>query len=477
MWAGNQRWMTLQGTWSIIVAHSVLLIPYWKPSLLKPPCLNCCYIGVQLYIAFWISPWNATFDDMFVLELLGFALGSVPAAVMATNALVLLLGWFPVCGVVLLRVSTETDFAVAQPDTVVNPRTLIFINILFTGVLFVAYKLSTKLLQNSVESAIRENDSNSHRSAASSLLVLTCDAVCEIDSELKLLSHSNTLATMLLRQTGASLEGRKFTDFIAPGEANRAEELLLTPRDDGAAYAFHTHLVDSCSSKFRTEVFQVKYAMMDGQECHLLGLRDFTDIKSLAGDNAADAIREGHSPHDDDWPPPTLGELDISGNADSRLSYQLGNFSSDASEASNETLEQHNHSNGIVEKRLMYAQKDAFLQIDMETETVDLASAPFENLIGKPISDSFASDFTKILLQRLCEHATRFRSEHHKLPDQVATFTSMPIHVKDSLLTASGVMKVALTPFDRLKIIMRINQAEVTALVPNIRSPTAPLQL
>ena len=125
--------MTLQGTWSIIVAHSFLLIPYWKPSLLKPPCLNCCYIGVQLYIAFWISPWNATFDDMFVLELLGFALGSVPAAVMATNALVLLLGWFPVCGVVLLRVSTETDFAVAQPHTVVNPRTLIFINILFTG--------------------------------------------------------------------------------------------------------------------------------------------------------------------------------------------------------------------------------------------------------------------------------------------------------------------------------------------------------
>lgn len=399
---------------------------------------------------------------MFVLELIGFALGSVPAAVMATNAAVLLLSWFPVLGVVLLRVSTETDFAVGEPHTVVNPRTLVFINILFTGILFVVYKLSTKLLQNSVESAIRENDSNSHRSAASSLLELTCDAVCEIDSELKLLSHSNTLATMLLRQTGASLEGRKLTDFIAPGEARRVEELLLTPRDDGAAYAFHTHLVDSCSSKFRTEVFQVKYAMMDGQECHLLGLRDFTDIKSLAGDNAADAIREGHSL--DEWPPPTLGELDMSGNADSRLSYQLGSFSSDTSEVSNATLEQQTHSNGIVEKRLMYAQKDVFLQIDMETETVDLASAPFENLIGKPISDS--------------EHATRFRSEHHQLPDQVATFKSMPIHgPKDSLLSASGVMKVALTPFDRLKIIMCINQAEVTVSVPNIRSPAAPLQL
>ena len=137
------------------------------------------------------------------------------------------------------------------------------------------------------------------------------------------------------------------------GEANRAEEILLTPRDDGAAYAFHTHLVDSCSSKFRTEVFQVKYAMMDGQECHLLGLREFTDIKSLAGDNAADAILEGDSLHDDEWPP-TLGELDMSGSADSRQSYQLGNTSSDASEVSNETLEQHNHGNGVVEKRLMH---------------------------------------------------------------------------------------------------------------------------
>ena len=129
----NLRWMTLQGTWSIIVANILLLIPYWKPSLLEPPGLNCCYISVQLYIAFWMSPWSSSFGDIFVLELIGFALGSVPAAVMATNAVVLLLSWFAVFGVVLLRVSTETDFAVAEPDTVANPRTLVFTNILFTG--------------------------------------------------------------------------------------------------------------------------------------------------------------------------------------------------------------------------------------------------------------------------------------------------------------------------------------------------------
>ena len=138
---------------------------------------------------------------------------------------------------------------------------------------------------------MRASDSNRHLSAASALLELTCDAVCELDSDLKLQLHSQKLATMLLRRSGVSLEGRKLTDFIAPGEAERAQEILMS-QSDRAAHAFHTHLVDSYSSKFRTEVFQVKYAMMDGRECHLLGLRDFTDLKSLAGENATDAIQD-----------------------------------------------------------------------------------------------------------------------------------------------------------------------------------------
>ena len=40
-------------------------------------------------------------------------------------------------------------------------------------------------------------------------------------------------------------------------------------------------------------MLQVKYTKMNGQKCHLLGLRDFTDLKSLAGDNATDQIRDG----------------------------------------------------------------------------------------------------------------------------------------------------------------------------------------
>ena len=149
------------------------------------------------------------------------------------------------------------------------------------------------------------------------------------------------------------------------GEAERAQEILMSRiRSDRAAHAFHTHLVDSYSSKFRTEVFQVKYAMMDGRECHLVGLRDFTDLKSLAGENATDAIQ------DESEMAEASAEASASASAQSGRGFDAFDafdaFSepsyeppSDASESvlsneSNATLERTDRENGIVEKRLKY---------------------------------------------------------------------------------------------------------------------------
>lgn len=57
----------------------------------------------------------------------------------------------------------------------------------------------------------------------------------------------------------------------------------------------HPGLVDTCSSRFRTEVFQVRYQQVDGQVRHLIGLRDFTDQQSLAR-KATDEICEPEVP-------------------------------------------------------------------------------------------------------------------------------------------------------------------------------------
>ena len=126
---------------------------------------------------------------------------------------------------------------------------------------------------------VSTKDNKTQLSAASSLLNLTCDAVLELDESLRLMSPCPKLSTMLLGRPGATLEGTKFTDFVASSDAERAVEILLMPQEC-AAHAFHTHLVDSCSSKFRTEVFQVKYLTANGKQCHLLGLREFLGTNS-----------------------------------------------------------------------------------------------------------------------------------------------------------------------------------------------------
>lgn len=121
----------------------------------------------------------------------------------------------------------------------------------------------------------RETKSNTQLSAATALLDLTCDAVVELNGDLRLVSHSSKLAAVLLRnRPGATMEGTKFTDLVAPTDFERVTELLR--RDSGGrtyATAFRMHLVDSCASKFQTEVFQVKYTTAGGQKRHIIGLR------------------------------------------------------------------------------------------------------------------------------------------------------------------------------------------------------------
>ncbi|CAE7686624.1 DBP2, partial [Symbiodinium sp. CCMP2456] len=69
-----------------------------------------------------------------------------------------------------------------------------------------------KMIWLKVELRLDRGNMEAQLSAASSLLRLTCDAVLELDQELRLKSHCPALAAMLLRdRPGASLEGTRFT--------------------------------------------------------------------------------------------------------------------------------------------------------------------------------------------------------------------------------------------------------------------------
>lgn len=158
---------------------------------------------------------------------------------------------------------------------------------------------------------------------------------------------------MLLRRPEVSLQGLKFTDFISSSDASRALEILAEPTGQPAR-AFHTHLVDSCASRFRTEVFQVRYRKMSGEQCHLLGLRDFTDQKSLAQEKATDVIREDVSSH----------VKAVKSQESAWGSYYMG--VSQQSVDSNPLELRQVHTGGVVEDRLILNKKDLEMHIDAQ---------------------------------------------------------------------------------------------------------------
>ncbi|CAE7873127.1 unnamed protein product, partial [Symbiodinium microadriaticum] len=95
-------------------------------------------------------------------------------------------------------------------------------------------------LAQRVELAMEKGNALTQLNAASALLQLTCDAVVELDEELRLTEHSNELAAMLLRDSvaggrGGTLKGTLFTDLMPPMDAPPAIAKLSMFRSSGSS--------------------------------------------------------------------------------------------------------------------------------------------------------------------------------------------------------------------------------------------------
>ncbi|CAK9083807.1 unnamed protein product [Durusdinium trenchii] len=432
--AGKPRWMTMNATWGVGLIIALAYIPVIFPFVINQRTLDITYLANQLALTLWLGPWcNPAVDNLLMLNVASFLVLSVPVTCSAKSPSAVVLGQSSTLALCVGRALTD-DFHGEKPS-MSNPRTLVILG------------------------------------AVSSLLGLTCDAVVELDSELKFVSESVQLATMLLHRPGASMQGMKLTDFIAAPDVARAEEVLSQhPSDDVTAHAFHTHLVDSCSSKFRTEIFQVRYTTMNGTPHHLLGLREFTDLKPLA---RADDPNPAGSP---DWHDagvtgePTVGNeivLDCSYKSLDSVSFPLIH-----SESEEETPVTEQVSSGVVEKRLEITKKDSFFNVDMKEQVVCAASAPFCSLVGLKLHAILGSSFASRMFQKLCEDARRFAKsqsageDDQVLPDQVAMFWRMPLLLGAQLVEISGVMKVMLSQSGDLQVIVSFARVESASTRP-----------
>eukprot|EP00439_Symbiodinium_sp_Y106_P014217 s1327_g2.t1 len=388
----NPRWMSTPLVWVIFFVATMSTLASARPQVLTPGNLDVWYMGGMLAVLAAMSPIGTSPDQAVLVSLVGLALYRLPAVTFATRQ------WL----VVLLNVG----FVVMYLDLTSTYVTM-WVEIMNFTVICVTSFFLQKTLRSNMKQTIQCGKATKELNAASSLLQLTCDAVVELDEDLCVVAHSPELAAMLLRtRPGYSLEGVCFTDFIAtPAEAIRVEQILLSntaqksddspdaarsPRwtDDSTAHAFHTRLMDSCSalgvlaalegcsSKFRTEVFRVRYNGLDGRVRQLLGIRDFTDEAALAA-SAIDAAS------------PSRGTP--------MHSTSLASFAAPSSEGLSSHASRRRPSSMDKPEGQDPMDQIAHLALDVPSETVTAASPAVSGLEGKPFGQVFTHQGMEVM--------------------------------------------------------------------------------
>mmetsp|Transcript_64530 Transcript_64530/g.151189 ORF Transcript_64530/g.151189 Transcript_64530/m.151189 type:complete len:578 (+) Transcript_64530:22-1755(+) len=391
------RWMNSVTTWTNVGLLALFTFGLLCPGVIRPSTLNFWYVLLMLIGAALLSPWHTKPDEAYTFSFFLMVFFRIPCAILCTRISCAIALNFFFFVVMASRAFYEADEfnPLLKADVIVSTECL-----LFTLTLVCTCALKNALSRRA-EMTIQRKNVNTQLSAAQSLLRLTCDAVVEVDNDLRLTKHSPELAAMLLKGGPCNLDGTKLTDLMPPMEAQRAEENLrrFSENDPEPAQAFHTRLVDSCSSKLCIEMFQVQYTKTDGQYCHLVGIRDFTDSPGLL----VPASSEQSIGND-------LFEDTLRRSTESSLDMDNDSISSTASGTEEATKA-----------------KKAFLDIDMTDMRVHAASAPVDSVVGMTVSELFPAPHTVHLLQRLQHEAIAVEDRGEPLRGNSFVYKELPV--------------------------------------------------
>mmetsp|Transcript_101080 Transcript_101080/g.240886 ORF Transcript_101080/g.240886 Transcript_101080/m.240886 type:complete len:556 (-) Transcript_101080:478-2145(-) len=426
-------WVSIPQLWNVLVSGLLGLTCLVFPSILRPSTTDVLYIAFNAIPLVALLPSHCLPQDLFMSWFVIFILIRLPSIPLASCGLTVLFADASFLALTALRrrfdhfeVVDSLGLSTRDPTLLVRVDMYATVSTLAFSFIFLAsMRMKAELIAGT-------NNLSSQLSAASSLLRLTCDAVVELDSELRFTDHSPELSAMLLHdRPNTTLKAKCFTDFMQPVDAGRAIEILGSSSNlssfstqEITAHAFHTRLVDSCSSKLCAEVFQVKYSKLDGKSYHLLGIRDFTDIKSLAGPNAVDAFAEGQ---------------------DSVMSSPV-----QLSPRSSAGDSEHD------------CQPKAYLDIDTEGMVVQSASQPLMARAGTACTDLFPSPHMTMLLNQLRKEAELFAKRGEAPPMRILSFQDMPVifnapHVD----RITGNMQITQTRFGRFNVLLTFSRPNV----------------
>mmetsp|Transcript_39700 Transcript_39700/g.91768 ORF Transcript_39700/g.91768 Transcript_39700/m.91768 type:complete len:585 (+) Transcript_39700:42-1796(+) len=417
---GRERWMTPVLTWTNLLSFSISTFYVLLPWLLRPSTLPLWYVLYMMLAFALMSPWHTAPEQAFSFSFIIVLFMRLPLVLMCSRTLCVLLLNFPFVLLMAWRASNESLAGSAGVTMTV------WTECSSCAIVFAAAVALQSILSRRVAMRVQEKNATSQLGAAQSLLRLMCDAVVQLDASLCLKKPSPELAALLLKDSPRSLNGMKITDCMPSVEATRAEEFFteFMSQDPsvGPAHAFHTRFVDSYASKLCAEIFQVKYSEMDGTPCHLVGIRDFTDI---ADRSSAKKVVPGEQPE----------VTAVSRKLKKEDDEEVEDGDSDDAQSAGTT--------GPEEERGTF--KKVFVEIDMASKEVAAASAPMDSAVGLPITDLFPASHTSHLLERLQHEAISLEGLGEPLRGNTFSFNDLPLRLGERTAAITGSMQVVKT--------------------------------
>ena len=286
------RWMSPFQSWALLAAFGLFTIYVFFPRLVNARTLDAWFVFAMACTLVALTPWYTPKSQLLDVALTVFIFVRLPLLILSTRVLLSFL-----CNICFAILTTYRAYSedIALEGTFGSAYQLLWIEC-GTCAITVGTSLALRwMLTRKVELKMQTANAEMQFNAASTLLGLVCDAVVELDSDFRLTMGSRTLAAMLLK--AGDIAGTSVLSFMPADDAEHAAEHFRNFEPASGmplAHAFHTHLIDSCSTRLPTEVFQVKYTKVNGQQCHLVGLREFSD-KRQAGDHFQTDLRESKS--------------------------------------------------------------------------------------------------------------------------------------------------------------------------------------
>mmetsp|Transcript_55814 Transcript_55814/g.150355 ORF Transcript_55814/g.150355 Transcript_55814/m.150355 type:complete len:448 (-) Transcript_55814:90-1433(-) len=137
---------------------------------------------------------------------------------------------------------------------------------------------------------VKERSMHGQRSAVASLLNMVCDAVVELDDELRMVADCLASSNALFHGQARGLLGKPLKQFVVGADQLFYEEKMASQDESStdAAKMFHVRLCDAWGNSVPMELFHVPFRGMGGEILHLVGFKEH-------GDARADVPETGHS--------------------------------------------------------------------------------------------------------------------------------------------------------------------------------------